>query len=127
MLYTYAITDLRLGNALIKGIPIPSNELIYLVAGTTEVDWFLQSGRLAAQNISDITFSSFQVNPILGKLDFEDEKFDFIYALSVFTPLKEPQQFFWMNELLRVIKPGGYLFITVHGERFYLPRLLPED
>ncbi len=75
----------------------------------------------------NLSFAQFQVNQLAGRLSFDADMFDFIYALSVFTHLKEPQQFFWIDELARVLKPGGYLFITTHGERFYLPQLLPED
>ncbi len=75
----------------------------------------------------NLNFAQFQTNSFTGSLRYPDGNYDFIYALSVFTHLTEPQQFFWIRELSRVLKPGGYLFITVHGERFYLPRLLPED
>ncbi len=75
----------------------------------------------------NLPFAHFQVNPMAGSLNYEDEKFDFIYALSVFTHLTETHQFFWINELNRVLKPEGYLFITIHGEKYYLPQLLPED
>ena len=73
-----------------------------------------------------IKFAYFRTNPIHGPLDFEDEFFDFIYALSVFTHLTEEQQFYWIEELTRVLKPGGFLFITVHGVS-YLHTMNPED
>jgi SAM-dependent methyltransferase len=41
--------------------------------------------------------------------------FDFIYSISVFTHLTEYNQWFWMNELFRVLRPGGHLLFTVHG------------
>ena len=48
-------------------------------------------------------------------LGFPDGTFDFIYSISVFTHLTEASQRFWMNELFRILKPGGYLLFTVHG------------
>jgi SAM-dependent methyltransferase len=172
--------SMRLWNTLRGGIPIPGNELIYLTTATTDVEWFVRSGRLAAQSMNDILhknglsltefpsildfgcgagrvlrhwkdmtgpslcgadynsrliewskenlpFVDFQVNAMLGNLDFGDETIDFVYALSVFTHLNEPQQIFWIAELCRILKPGGYLLITVHGQSYYLPHLLPKD
>jgi SAM-dependent methyltransferase len=75
---------------------------------------------------ASLPFAKFQVNAIGGPLDARDESFDFAYALSVFTHLTEPLQRFWMNELLRVLRPGGYLFLTTHGE-FYLDRLSLDE
>ena len=75
----------------------------------------------------NLKFAEFQTNLLANPLDYQDEQFDFIYALSVFTHLREPLQHFWIKELSRVLKPGGFLFITVHGELFYLPQLFPED
>ena len=69
-----------------------------------------------------LKFSQFNVNTLSGKLPYADESFDFIYAYSVFTHLKEELQFFWINELSRVLKPGGYIYFTTHGE-FYLESL----
>jgi SAM-dependent methyltransferase len=170
----------RIENHLRGGLSIPPFHLIYLVAGTNDIRWFLTSGELAAKSMHDILmknrldmgefpsildfgcgvgrvmrhwhglkgpvlygsdynpdliawcrsnlkFAHFQTNSLAGGLDYQDKKFDFIYALSVFTHLTEPQQFFWIKELSRVLRPGGYLFMTVHGEKFYLPQLLPED
>ncbi len=55
------------------------------------------------------------MNKPQGKIFFDENKFDFIYAISVFTHLNENLQNFWIDELIRILKPGGYLLITVHG------------
>src|SRR5438046_2874585 len=55
-------------------------------------------------------------------LAFANATFDLAYALSVFTHLPEAMQHDWMDELRRVVRPGGYLLLTTHGER-YLERL----
>jgi len=62
-------------------------------------------------------FAEFKLNEPGTGLDYDDDQFDFIYAISVFTHLSEAGQFFWMNELTRILKPGGYLLITVQGTR----------
>jgi SAM-dependent methyltransferase len=42
--------------------------------------------------------------------------FDVVYCLSVFTHLDEAMQDRWLPELSRVLKPGGVLLLSVHGE-----------
>jgi len=58
--------------------------------------------------------------------EFPDDTFDFIYGISVLTHLPEMLQFAWMNELSRVLKPGGLLYITTHGE-YYMRRLNEQE
>ena len=40
-----------LRNGSPDGIPIPPVRLIYLIAGTPDIDWFLSSGRLSADSV----------------------------------------------------------------------------
>ena len=65
-----------------------------------------------------IPFAKFKVNQPCPPLSFDDETFDFAYAFSVLTHLPESVQFLWMPELARVLKAGGYLLITTHGENY---------
>ena len=51
-------------------------------------------------------------------LAFDESMFDLVYAISVFTHLTEDLQHRWVSELARVVKPGGLLIFTTHGERF---------
>jgi SAM-dependent methyltransferase len=74
--------------------------------------------RLVAWCQENLKFAKFQVNSLTGNLPYESEKFDFIYAFSVFTHLSEPLQFFWISELSRLLKPGGHLFFTTQGDHF---------
>ena len=63
----------------------------------------------------NLPFAEFAVNDPRRGLEFADATFDFVYSISVFTHLTESSQRFWMDELVRVLKPGGYLLFTVHG------------
>jgi len=71
--------------------------------------------RLADWCRSSLAFAKFGVNESDTPLSFSDNTFDFIYSISVFTHLTESNQRFWMGELARVLKSGGYLLFTVHG------------
>jgi SAM-dependent methyltransferase len=48
-------------------------------------------------------------------LPFTDGYFDLVYAISVFTHIGELADA-WFLELLRVIRPGGYLYLTIHDD-----------
>lgn len=63
-----------------------------------------------------LTFAKFKLNDSSQNLTFDRDQFDFIYAISVFTHLAENLQQPWMRELHRILRPGGYLFFTVHGK-----------
>ncbi len=159
-------------------LPIPWFPLRILVAGSPDIDWFLESGRRGAESIRAVllrhgldlgrcralldfgcgcgrvtrhwaglgvevhgtdlnprlvewcrrhlVFGRFRTNELVPPLDYEDEQFDLVYALSVFTHLPETLQHAWMTELARVLRPGGALVLTTHGRR-YLDRLDAED
>jgi len=61
-------------------------------------------------------FAKFEKNEFDSPLKCKDNTFDFIYAISVFTHLPEEMQIFWMKELERVLKDGGYIYFTTHGK-----------
>jgi SAM-dependent methyltransferase len=161
------------------GLPVPPPRLIVRVAGTADVDWFLGSGGLAAESITEslgrhgrrmdelgalldfgcgcgrvirrwqaleatvvhgtdaneravawcranLPFALFTANGLAPPLAYADESFDLVYALSVFTHLPEDLQLAWIAELERVLRPGGFLLLTTHGER-YRERLSDEE
>jgi SAM-dependent methyltransferase len=66
-----------------------------------------------------LTFGEFVVNRLAPPLPYPDQAFDFAYAISVFTHLPADLQQPWMDEMARVIKPGGYLLFTTHGPEFF--------
>jgi SAM-dependent methyltransferase len=56
--------------------------------------------------------------PAVPPLPYADASFDLVYALSVFTHLPEALQRPWMEELRRVLVPGGHLVVSLHGARY---------
>lgn len=151
------------------GLPLPSAEMRHWVAGTDDLPWFLEGGKLGEKTIVDILarqnmkldqlkevldfgcgcgrvirhlkgyasvklhgtdinpeaicwcdqnleFAEFGSNHMAPPLRYRNQSFDFIYAFSVFTHLSGKLQRDWMNEMLRILKPGGYLLVTLHGE-----------
>jgi SAM-dependent methyltransferase len=73
-----------------------------------------------------LSFASFAVNELAPPLVYDDEAFDVVYAISVFTHLPEELQQAWCEELQRALRPGGLALLTTHGDA-YLPRLSPDE
>jgi SAM-dependent methyltransferase len=67
---------------------------------------------------ANFPIAQFQTNTLEPRLDYPDGRFDLVYALSVFTHLTEDLQMPWLNELLRIIRPGGLLYFTTHGATY---------
>ena len=76
-----------------------------------------------AQHLSDI--ADFKQNGIWPPLIYQPSTFDFVYAISVFTHLPEEMQFAWLEELARVTKSKGMLFLSVHDIGL-LPDFVPR-
>jgi len=64
-------------------------------------------------------------NSAAPPLAYPDNYFSYIYALSVFTHLTVELQDAWMDECFRVLKPGGVLLFTTHGD--YTVPFMPEE
>lgn len=47
---------------------------------------------------------------------FAAGSFDAVYCISLFTHLDEPMQDAWLREIRRILRPGGLLLATTHGE-----------
>jgi cyclopropane fatty-acyl-phospholipid synthase-like methyltransferase len=66
-----------------------------------------------------LKFAKFSVNKYQPPMEYHSDKFDLIYATSVFTHLNEDHQFKWLNELKRIISKKGILLLTVHGKSIW--------
>jgi SAM-dependent methyltransferase len=97
--------------------------------------WSDFEGSVAASDVSrtavewcraNLPFAQFESNGLAPPLAYHDESFDLVYALSVFTHLTAELQLAWRDELRRVLRPGGLLLVTTHGDS-YLSRLDAEE
>jgi SAM-dependent methyltransferase len=79
--------------------------------------------RWCAANIPNAMFSRNQLEP---PLPFEDDFFDLLFSFSVYTHLPPDLQFRWLGEQLRIVRPGGLVSLSVHGDA-YQHRLTPEE
>ena len=59
------------------------------------------------------TYSASTLEP---PLPYANETFDIIYGISVFTHLRANWESTWLEELRRVLRPGGTMLMTVHGQ-----------
>jgi len=57
-------------------------------------------------------------NDLEPPLPAENEMFDVIYCISVFTHLSKERHFQWVSEIIRLLKPGGLFIGTFHGEHY---------
>jgi CBS domain-containing protein/SAM-dependent methyltransferase len=64
---------------------------------------------------ANLPFAKFQTNGLAPELEYPDERFDLVYAFSVFTHLDADLQVPWLAELRRVVRKGGLVLLTLHG------------
>lgn len=78
-------------------------------------DYNPKSIKWCRNNIPEVNFT---LNGLHPPLTFSDNFFDVIYCVSVFTHLSKELQTEWLNECLRILKPGGIFYFTMHGDSF---------
>lgn len=97
-----------------------------LLENTCEVygsDYNSKTIEWCKKNIPEVHFSKNNLQP---PLEFQNNFFDMIYATSVFTHLSEEMHYAWMDELKRVCKTNGIIFLTTHGDNCK-PKLTNEE
>lgn len=72
------------------------------------IDW-------CVKNINGVSFNK---NDLSATLPYQNNFFNAIYGISIFTHLSLDLHFDWFKELSRVLSPGGVLIITSHGDAF---------
>jgi SAM-dependent methyltransferase len=73
-----------------------------------------------------VPFAHIERNRLEPPLVYADETFDLIYALSTFTHWTVDLQMAWIREFTRILKPGGLLMMTAHGD-YYMFALTPAQ
>jgi SAM-dependent methyltransferase len=64
----------------------------------------------------------FMASPIDPPLDYPEGSFDAVYAISIWSHFAKDAALRWLDEMDRLIRPGGHLLLTSHGRhtiRFY--------
>jgi ubiquinone/menaquinone biosynthesis C-methylase UbiE len=67
-----------------------------------------------------------RVSGFLPPLPFEDASLDAVYHYSVWTHMSREAISAWIREFSRVLRPGGVMVATTHGDS-YLPMLMPYE
>jgi SAM-dependent methyltransferase len=81
---------------------------------------------LAGWCATNLPFVTASVNGLEPPLRYEDGHFGLAYAISVFTHLPRDLERAWVDELSRIVAPGGMLLVTTHGDS-YADRLEPDE
>lgn len=71
-----------------------------------------------------IAGAAFRQTGLHPPLPYDDDFFDVVIATSVFTHLTRPDQQAWLQEIRRILRPGGRLLATTQGPffaRYYRP------
>lgn len=69
-------------------------------------------------NKNNIRNVNFNLNYLTAELPYENNFFDAIYGISIFTHLSEEKHYEWAKELSRILKPDGILLLTFQGNAF---------
>jgi len=69
---------------------------------------------------SHLPFGTFDLNQVEPPLAYPDKHFGLVYAFSVFTHIPERLQLPWIHEISRVLRPGGYFALSLHGIELWM-------
>jgi len=69
------------------------------------IDW-------AQNNLPGVSFAR---SPERPPLEYEDGRFDFVFAISIWSHFAEAAALAWLSEMRRVVRPGGRLVLSCHG------------
>lgn len=78
-------------------------------------DYNENSIRWCRENIKGAVFSANNLNPPMA---FNDNTFDIILSISIFTHLSEKNHTAWFTELLRIAKKNAILLFSTQGKAF---------
>lgn len=64
----------------------------------------------------NLPFMEFRTNSLEPPSPYPDDSFDLVYALSVVPHMTEALAHRWMADFARILRPGGLLMLTTHGD-----------
>lgn len=64
---------------------------------------------------ANVPKGTFEPQGLEARTRFADDAFDAVIGISIFTHLREEEQFAWLKELARVTAPGGVVAVSVCG------------
>lgn len=76
---------------------------------------------------SNIPGMEFYVNKLSPPLPFDANSFDLAFAASVFTHIPLQVQQAWIEEMCRIVRPGGFFICTIEGWFNQRRQLSPEN
>jgi SAM-dependent methyltransferase len=56
------------------------------------------------------------LGPLMPRTDYADDQFSFVYGLAVMTHLERSVQEAWLEEIRRILRPGGLAALTFAGD-----------
>jgi SAM-dependent methyltransferase len=74
--------------------------------------------KLVAWCRANLPFMEFRENELEPPSPYPGGSFDLVYAISILTHLTEPVAKRWMAEWARILRPGGLLLFSTHGDAF---------
>jgi 2-polyprenyl-3-methyl-5-hydroxy-6-metoxy-1,4-benzoquinol methylase len=63
---------------------------------------------------ANIKNANFELQGLEARTKFADASFDAVIGISIFTHLREEEQFAWLKELSRVVRPDGVVAVSVN-------------
>ena len=74
--------------------------------------------RLVRWCAENLPFVSARTNALEPPAPYPDARFDLVYAISVLTHLTESLAARWVADWERILRPGGLLLVTTHGDAY---------
>ena len=102
------------GNVI--GLKATSQNLIGMDVDSKNINW-------CNQNLGNL--GKFYTLSLKG-FNLNRAEIDLLFGISVMTHLTEHNQYLWLKEIARIVKPGGCVILTIHGEfaYYYRPNLI---
>jgi SAM-dependent methyltransferase len=74
--------------------------------------------RLVRWCAENLRFMAARRNDLEPPAPYPDERFDLVYAISILTHMTEPLAHRWVAEWRRILRPGGLLLFSTHGDAY---------